>query len=194
MQGVKTNITSMPGVPDAFVQRFARHVSGIICGFDRVRFHATMRMLFEPAICQVWLQRQDVLLKDFKPFVLGLTEQIKRLAQGAAAAAGRPVQYLTSAAVSKEMLARSIARRDRIKSGLIAVFSAVEPCTAYTVRGNRAAKRLELVLQPSRCTHLYHYYLHPEFGLLHVRVQTWLPFAVDVCLNGPADECGRPAL
>jgi hypothetical protein len=30
----------------------------------------------------------------------------------------------------------------------------------------------------------YHYYQHPGFGLLHVRVQTWFPFTVDVCLNG----------
>ncbi len=141
-------------------------------------------MLYDPAICDVWLLRQNVPLKDFKPFALGLTEKIKQLAKEAATSAGRPVQYLTSAMTSKEMLARTIARRDRIKAGLIAVFSAVEPCTSYTVRGNRAEKKLELVLQPSRCTHLYHYYLHPQFGLMHVRVQTWLPFAVDVCLNG----------
>lgn len=141
-------------------------------------------MLYNPEICDLWLLRQNVPLKDFKPFALGLTEKIKQLAKEAAASLGRPVQYLTSASASKEMLARAIARRDRIKAGLIAVFSAVEPCTSYTVRGNRAEKKLELVLQPSRCTHLYHYYLHPQFGLVHVRVQTWLPFAVDVCLNG----------
>jgi hypothetical protein len=41
-----------------------------------------------------------------------------------------------------------------------------------------------LVLGHSKCTHLYHYYQHPEFGLMHVRVQTWFPFTVDICLNG----------
>jgi len=141
-------------------------------------------MLFEAAVAEIWLLRQGVLLKDFKPFALGLTERIKHAAKDAAAAAGRPVQYLTSARTAKEELARALAREQRIKSGLIAIFSAVEPCTSYTVRGNRRTQKLDLVLQPSRCTHLYHYFLHPQLGLLHVRVQTWLPFAVDVCLNG----------
>jgi hypothetical protein len=40
------------------------------------------------------------------------------------------------------------------------------------------------VLEHSKCTHLYHYYQHAQFGQLHVRVQTWFPFSIDVCLNG----------
>jgi hypothetical protein len=32
--------------------------------------------------------------------------------------------------------------------------------------------------------HLYHYYQHPVFGFMHARIQTWFPFAVQVCLNG----------
>jgi hypothetical protein len=26
--------------------------------------------------------------------------------------------------------------------------------------------------------------MHPEFGLLHLRLQTWLPFTIQICLNG----------
>ena len=141
-------------------------------------------MLFQPEVTETWLLRQGVLVKDFKPFVQELTQRIKALAKEAADAAGRPFRYLTSASESKEELARALARQQRVKDGLIAVFSAVEPCTSYTVRGNRETKRLDLVLQSSRCTHLYHYFMHPQFGLMHVRVQAWLPFTVDVCVNG----------
>ena len=35
-----------------------------------------------------------------------------------------------------------------------------------------------------KCLHLYYYYLDREFGLMHVRVATWLPFSIQVCLNG----------
>lgn len=176
--------TSTSGVPDAFVAKFGRYVTGFLAGFDRLRFRGTLRMLFQPEIMELYLLRQGVLLKNFKPFALGLTERIKLLAKEAATKAGRPVRYLPSWTQSKEDLAREIARKDRIKTGLIAVFSAVEGCTSYTVRGNRETKKLELVLQPSRCTHLYHYFLHEQFGLCHVRVQTWFPFSVDICLNG----------
>jgi hypothetical protein len=179
-----TTSTSTSGVPDAFVSKFGRYVTGFLSGFDRLRFHGTLRMLFQPEIMELYLLRQGVRLKDFKPFAQGLTERIKLLAKEAAMKAGRPVRYLPSWTQSKEDLAREIARKDRIKTGLIAVFSAVEGCTSYTVRGNRETRKLELVLQPSRCTHLYHYFLHEQFGLCHVRVQTWFPFSVDLCLNG----------
>ena len=178
-----TTITP-PGVPSAFVSKYGQHVTGFLSGFDRLRFRGTLRMLFQPGIFELYLLRQGVLVKDFKEFALMMTARVKQLAVDAAASAERPMRYLTSSAQSKEDLAREIARKDRLKQGLIAVFSAVEPCTSYTVRGNRETKKLDLVLQPSRCTHLYHYFLHPQFGLMHVRVQTWFPFTVDICLNG----------
>ena len=41
-----------------------------------------------------------------------------------------------------------------------------------------------LVLAERKCAHLYFYYADPDFGLLHIRVQTWLPFSLQVCVNG----------
>lgn len=94
------------------------------------------------------------------------------------------MEYLPNAALSKEELARELAPRDKIKQGLIAIFTAVEPCLSYSLRGDQKTKQIKLVLEPRKCTHFYHYYLHEQFGLLHVRVQSWFPFSVDVCLNG----------
>jgi hypothetical protein len=179
-----TTSPSTPGVLSAFVSKFGRHITGFLSGFDRLRFHGTLRMLYQPKIVELYLLRQGVLIKDFKEYSLALTGRIKQAAIDAAAAAGRPMHYLSSSAQSKEEFAREIARRERVKAGLIAVFSAVEPCTSYTVRGNRETKKLDLILRQTRCTHLYHYFLHEQFGLCHVRVQTWFPFSVDICLNG----------
>ena len=47
-----------------------------------------------------------------------------------------------------------------------------------------ATKKLKLVAKERKCLHLYFYYLDREFGLMHVRLQTWLPFTIQVCLNG----------
>jgi hypothetical protein len=87
---VKTTPTSTSGVPEAFIQRFGRYVSGFLSGFDRLRFHGTLRMLFQPEVTETWLLRQGVLVKDFKPFVQELTQRIKALAKEAVDAAGRP--------------------------------------------------------------------------------------------------------
>jgi hypothetical protein len=60
----------------------------------------------------------------------------------------------------------------------------VENCRTYTVGGNPKTKHLELQLHWGKCLHYYFYFLHPVFGLMHVRLQSWFPFLVNVCLNG----------
>jgi hypothetical protein len=155
-----------------------------LCGFDRLRFRGTLRMLFDPAIMETYLLRCGVLRKNFKAFAQDLTDRVKAAAYQTAQAAGRPVRYLPRPDVAKEDLARQIARDEHVHSGRIAVLTAVEPCLSYSVRGNHQTKHIHLVLETRKCTHLYHYFLHPDFGLCHMRVQTWFPFTVDVCLNG----------
>jgi hypothetical protein len=39
-------------------------------------------------------------------------------------------------------------------------------------------------LEQRKCTHFYYYYLHPLLGLMNVRVQSWFPFTINICLNG----------
>ncbi|HXJ76246.1 MAG TPA: hypothetical protein VNM37_25535 [Candidatus Dormibacteraeota bacterium] len=176
--------TFQHGVPDAFLNKFGRHVTGILCGFDRLLFQANIRVLFNPKSMEDYLLVCKVLIKHFKAFAEGWTNRVKSLAYQAAERAGRPVRYLQDPGVSKEELARSLAREDRVEAGLIALFTAVETCWSYSVRGDRQSKEIHLVLERRKCTHLYHYYQHPDFGLMHVRVQTWFPFSVSVCLNG----------
>jgi hypothetical protein len=74
-------------------------------------------MLFKPAIMAMYLERQRVLLKEFKAFALGVTERVKQAARRTAQAAGRPEVYLPSSRTPKEDLAREIARRDQIERG-----------------------------------------------------------------------------
>lgn len=172
------------GVPASFLSRFGDQVAAILCGFDRLRFRATLRVLFVPALMESYLSACHVLLKDFKGYALEVSGRIKSAAYASAKAAGRPDLYLPSPEISKEEKARQIARADQVKEGLIALFSATEPCLSYSVRGDRSTRRLRLVLELRKCTHFYHYFMHRDFGQVSVRVQTWFPFAVDVCLNG----------
>lgn len=175
---------TVTGVPPVFLNRFGSAVTGVLSGFDRLRLRGTLRHLFQPTVMEAYLNACRVLIKNFGTFAQRLTARIKAAAYAAAEQAGRPFRYLPHSQISKEELARQIARTDGVTSGLIAIFSALENCLSYTVRGNRQTQHIHLVLEPRKCLHLYHYFLHPELGLCHVRVQTWFPFTVDVCLNG----------
>src|SRR4030042_443435 len=81
-------------------------------------------------------------------------------------------------------LARQIAKDRGIKEGSICMFSVVEPCRAPMVKGNKSRQKLELVMAPRKCVFIYHYFDDPVFGFGHVRVQSWVPFNVFICLNG----------
>jgi len=112
------------------------------------------------------------------------TEQVKKASLAVADGQGRPVQYVNDPSARKEDIARQIAERDGIKQGLVCVLTAVEPCCSFDIHRNRQKKKLELVCRWRKCLHLYHYYQHPQFGLMHMRLQTWFPFNLWCCLNG----------
>lgn len=164
--------------------RHEKEVTGVVHGFDRLRLQGTLRTLYHPEIMAVYLQRAGVLWKDFKTHACGVTDQIRTAAETLAQAAGRKVHYLRSSAIRKEEFIAELRQRDRIDAGLIAVSSAVEPCRKWAARGHRESKKLELRLEEGRCGQLYFYFIHPQLGLMHLRLQTWFPFLVQVYCNG----------
>src|SRR3989449_8053063 len=169
---------------ERFVTRHQDRIAGILTGFDRMRFRGTLRSISNVKGLQIWLNQHHVLLKDFRPFAERLSKQLTAHARAMADEQGRPFEYLPSWKIRKEDRAREILARDRVREGLIAIFECVEGCRSFTVRGNRQTKRLELVSRERRCAHLYFYYWDRDFGLMHVRLQTWLPFTLQICVNG----------
>jgi hypothetical protein len=49
---------------------------------------------------------------------------------------------------------------------------------------NRQTRRLEVVRRPRKCLHYYLYRIDPEFGWMHVRLQTWAPYEMQIYVNG----------
>jgi hypothetical protein len=54
----------------------------------------------------------------------------------------------------------------------------------FEVYRSRESKRLELQLCRRKCLFIYHYMVHPVFGFLNARIQTWFPFPIQICFNG----------
>lgn len=167
-----------------FMKLHADQVNGVLSGLDRVRLRGTLRWLASVRGLMNYLSLVSVLLKDFKQYAQHCTSVVRESTAALALAAGRPLHYVASGAARKEELAREIAARDRIESGLICVLTCVEPCYSFEVGPNREQKRLELRYGSSKCRHDYFYVQDPQLGLIHLRLQTWFPFTLHVCLNG----------
>jgi hypothetical protein len=168
----------------SFLVRHASKIKGVLYGFDRIRFRGTLRWLANTRGMLNWLWHRQVLLKNFKSFALSLTEQLRNESERIAKEADCPMPYLNSSALSKEALAQQIARTRGVREGLVCVFRCVEPCRTFEVGPNKQKKELELRSFQGKCLHHYFYYIHPQWGWLHLRLQTWLPFTIHVGING----------
>jgi len=167
-----------------FIAKHHDKITGTLSGFDRLVFRGTLRSIAHNEGMKSYLWANQVLLKDFGSHVDRVSRRLKEASLTEAERLGRPVKYLTSSQVSKEEIARDIAATEGIRDGLVCVLSCVEPCWSFEIHRNREEKRLELEPRYRKCLFLYHYWMHPVFGFMNARIQTWFPFPVQICLNG----------
>jgi hypothetical protein len=167
-----------------FIAKHQGKIAGTLSGFDRLVFRGHLRSIGHPDGMMSYLCTNQVLLKNFGDHVQKVTERLKEASLVEAKACGRPVQYLNSSQIDKETIARKILAQDGVRSGLVCVLSSLEPCWQFEIRRNRLKKKLELHRRPGKCLFLYHYQVHPIFGFLNARIQTWFPFSIQICLNG----------
>lgn len=167
-----------------FIEKHGQQVTGVLNGWDRVVFRGLYRVLSGAAGVTWYLHRLQVRLVDFKAFALGLTRELVAASQAQAEKAQRPYEYLASSATSKEQRARALLEQSPVTTGLICVLRCVEPCWTYEMRADATTHKRELVASWRKCAFHYHYFLDEEFGFMHVRLQTWMPFTVQVYING----------
>ncbi len=178
-----------------FIKKHEKDILGVLSGFDRVRFRGTIRVLAVVPLLMSWLAHRRVLMKDFAHMAASLTQRLKssveEVARQCLARRGvtlrrgeSPVRYLRSSKISKEDLVAELIRREGLTEGVVCVLSASELSRSYDVLRNPETKTLDLDPRTRPCLHWYVYFLDPVLGLCHVRIQSWMPFTVHVCVNG----------
>jgi hypothetical protein len=165
-----------------FLQRYAGIVLGVLCGFDRLVFKGKLRQLYSPNGMNCYLSANHVLRKEFKTHAKAVTEQVLQASLLEHAKQLGRFRYLNSSQLSKEEAAREIAGEHQVKEGLVCVLQCVEPCWTFDLKSKE--HRLTVEGQMGKCSQLYHYYLHRQLGWIHVRLQTWFPFEMQVYING----------
>ena len=169
---------------ERFVKRHKDRLIGSIAGFDRLLFRGTLRSISYVEGLNYFMGNQRVPFKRFKAFVEKFSAGVRARAQQIAERNRRPFLYVAAGRTDKEKLVRELMQRDGVEKGLICVLSCVEPCQSFSIHPNRQKRELELVARERKCLHVYFYLLDPDFGLMHIRLQTWLPLTIQVCING----------
>lgn len=167
-----------------FLEKYKQDIFGQISCFDRMIFRGYLTSFFQSSGMYYYLSQSNVLLKNFKEFVLKTTKQLKDHIENLAATNAVPLIYLNSPQSSKEEIVKEVLAESSDKEGLIAIIKVVELCQSVEVRGNKLTKKLEAVNSWRKCLHYYLYYVDKEFGLMHVRIQSWLPYTIQIYING----------
>ena len=164
---------------EQFLRKHADKIQGTLSCFDSILFRGYLPF-FDGGAPAAFLDRRGVRRKGLKSFLLGQAARLKEHARHTAGRAGRPYIYF-GGRIRKEDLARQIAERDHIAHGLVCVISTLEPCRTFSIRWENSS-----FIRPAqrKCLFLYYYFMDPEYGLIHVRVQTWSPLQIHVYLNG----------
>lgn len=169
---------------ERFIARYRPLITGVLSGFDRLVFRGSLLPLIREGGMFFFLERAGVRLLDFKDFVTKTSERVKDDAYAEARRLGRPIQYLESSGTDKERLAERLLAEQPVERGLICMLTAVEPCMSFEYHRSPNRNERGLRLRLKKCLHLYKYFLHPQFGFLSARLQTWFPFNVQICMNG----------
>ena len=167
-----------------FIQHFSDKIIGVLSGFDRLLIRGTIRAISLHSGMREFLYQNGVLLKDFGAYGQQVTKRIRQLSHEIADRQNRPFLYVPSSQTNKEEIALRVLKEQPVKTGLICMLSCVEPCKSFQVVRYAETKKIQLRGRDRMCLHIYHYLIHPVFGFMNVRLQTWFPLRIQICING----------
>jgi hypothetical protein len=169
---------------ERFLDRHKDDILGTLSGYDRILFRGTLRSISYVTGMEIFVSSQRVAFKDYPAYAEMLTAKVVEHAQQYAKKAQRPYIYVQSSNKSKEELVRDLLEDNPVTEGLICVLCCVEPCHTWSVRFDKNRQGPFFRYEQRQCRYIYFYLLDPEFGLMHIRLQSWVPFNIQVCLNG----------
>ncbi|HMB04071.1 MAG TPA: hypothetical protein VKP69_10085 [Isosphaeraceae bacterium] len=168
--------------PSRFVTKFIRVIVAVLSCFDRVIFKGHLALAAPCELeyfvdCVLGVRRSDF-MKTLAP---RYSDRLVEHAQEWAWKAGRTYEYRTGQ-FRKDEWAQGLIRDQGVSEGLVGILCTQETCPSFALVPG--PKRPQFVSRSRQHRVLYYYFLDREFGLIHVRLQTWLPFTVQVYVNG----------
>jgi hypothetical protein len=165
-----------------FIGKFTRFITSSLSCFDRVIFKGHLRPLSYAQGLESFVDYTlGIRRKDFMAWAKRQSQRIFDHARHLAEQANCPFVYLQRR-IRKEQLVQQFLRSHPIDQGLVCVLRCLEHCPSFRlVRGDG---RPRFASARPKCLVFYFYYLEPDLGLIHIRLPTLFPFAVQVAVNG----------
>jgi len=167
-----------------FITKYKAQTDGILHGFDRLIFRGYLSKMFGPKGMYHYLSKMGVRLTDYKTFVSNQTVQLKQHIEQLAARQNISIHYVNNSKTSKDELAQKYLKEHPTQQGLIAIITCLEVSITFCRRKDPLKKELYLRKELGQHLHYYFYYMDREFGWMHVKLQSYYPFTLQVYVNG----------
>jgi hypothetical protein len=167
--------------PNRFVAKFDASIVAVLGCFDRVIFKGYLPFGGDDHLNRFVDHGLHLRRKDFIPWMEQASETLVAHGKLLAEQASVPYRYLQGPH-SKEKIIHDLLREQPCSEGLVAVLCCQETCRTAKLLYGQGRPRLAFAHRPQRV--LYCYYLDPDCGLIHLRIQTWFPFTLQVYVNG----------
>jgi hypothetical protein len=168
-----------------FIEKFSSLVKGTITGFDRIVFKGFILPLMCANGAMQFCGSKGILNKKYKNWMMEQSACINKAAdEYGKKNCGKGVIPLSTWRIRKEELAHERQRSEKIESGLVGIWSCLEAASSYRARYCEKSGYPQLRNYQTRCKHLYFYFDHHDYGFMNIRLQTWFPYHIQVCLNG----------
>ena len=162
-----------------FINQYNELFTGMLSCFDGILFKGYIPLWGDGM--EAFLTNQGLRIKDFSKFVQKQSGRIAGHAERMAKNLGHPYLYLNGPH-RKEAIVQGMIQAEGLQQGLVCVMRAVEPCQSFKMLPGEGRPRL--IPARRKCLCFYCYFLDPKLGLVHIRIQSWFPLVVQVCLNG----------
>lgn len=167
------------------IERFSSLVKNSITGFDRIVFKGFILPLIAAKGAMSFCRTNGILNKDYKKWMMQQTAcLVETIDQYAKDNCGQGITPIATWRIRKEDLAHERQQNEQIETGLIGVWSCLESASSYRARYCEKSGYPQLKNYRTCCKHLYFYFDHHEFGFMNIRLQTWFPYHIQICLNG----------
>ena len=158
-------------------------VSSLRC-FDRVIVHGTLVDVAHPGALLVSMKAAGFCPRDLARYAQPIGQEVRDAAVALAREHGLEIEVVTRKNFRQEDRVAAVLKQRGTQPGLVHIFAVKETAIVFDTRNARTDGYAKVITRRGACMHYYFYWIHPELGLIHVRVPTWLPFRVQIYFNG----------
>lgn len=168
---------------ELLTDRYEKSISGVLTCYDRLLITGTL-----PKVCfaqgmTALLYSLKVKIFDYPKWAEKFRDEVRLNAEALAKSSCVVIEHVRSSNARKEDMVEAVLNTRGRHHGLVHVLSAMEGCQTYRPKGSPSSGP-RLVPETGKCLHYYFYLIDEDLGLCHVRVPTWAPFRLQVCING----------